>query len=95
MARYPLDKGAVTVIPNGVDTTCFAPKRLAPPRAPERAKLGVGDNLLCLTVAHDLRLKGFDTALRALTMLRGRRLELLLAVVGGVAGERPKERGEA
>ena len=84
VARHHLDERVVTVIPNGVDTARFAPKRLAPLRAPERARLGVGDELLCLMVAHNLRLKGFDTALQALAMLHRDGIEPRLAVVGGV-----------
>jgi UDP-glucose:(heptosyl)LPS alpha-1,3-glucosyltransferase len=82
-ARHHLDEQAVTVIPNGVDTARFASERLAPLRAAERARLGVGDELLCLMVAYNLRLKGFDTALRALATLR-RHGAPRLAVVGGV-----------
>jgi glycosyltransferase involved in cell wall biosynthesis len=70
VTRHHLDQQVVTVIPNGVDTARFAPERLAPLRAPERARLGVGDELLCLMVAHNLRLKGFDTTLQALERLR-------------------------
>jgi UDP-glucose:(heptosyl)LPS alpha-1,3-glucosyltransferase len=84
IARHHLDECLVTVIPNGVDTARFAPERLAPLRAPERARMGVGDDLLCLMVAHNLRLKGFDTALRAMTTLRARGLAPRLAVAGGV-----------
>ena len=84
MARHHLDERTVTVIPNGVDTARFAPARLAPLRAPERARLGVGDDTLCLMVAHNLRLKGFDTALRALAMLRENGGSPRLAVVGGL-----------
>jgi UDP-glucose:(heptosyl)LPS alpha-1,3-glucosyltransferase len=84
VARHRLDEQIVTVIPNGVDTARFAPERLASLRAPERARLGVRDELLCLMVAHNLRLKGFDTALQALAMLRRDGIEPRLAVVGGV-----------
>jgi UDP-glucose:(heptosyl)LPS alpha-1,3-glucosyltransferase len=84
VARHHLDERVVTVIPNGVDTARFAAERLAPLRAPERARLGLRDELLCLMVAHNLRLKGFDTALQALAMLRRDGIEPRLAVVGGV-----------
>jgi UDP-glucose:(heptosyl)LPS alpha-1,3-glucosyltransferase len=84
MERHHLDERVLTVIPNGVDTARFAPERLAPLRASERARLGASDALLCLMVAHNLRLKGFDTALRALGVLRRRGLAPRLAVVGGV-----------
>ena len=85
MARHRLDERVIAVIPNGVDTARFAPDRLAPLRAAERARLGVGDDeLLCLMVAHNLRLKGFDTALRALATLRDGGITPHLAVAGGV-----------
>jgi UDP-glucose:(heptosyl)LPS alpha-1,3-glucosyltransferase len=84
MARHHLDERAITVIPNGVDTARFAPERLAPLRAPERARLGVGDDTLCLMVAHNLRLKGFDTALRALATLRANGGVPRFGVVGGL-----------
>ncbi len=82
--RHQLDEHLVSVIPNGVDTSRFAPERLAPLRTPERARLRVGDEMLCLMVAHNLRLKGFDTALRAVAALREWGLTPRLAVVGGV-----------
>jgi UDP-glucose:(heptosyl)LPS alpha-1,3-glucosyltransferase len=84
VTRHHLDQQVVTVIPNGVDAARFAPERLARLRAPERARLGVGDELLCLMVAHNLRLKGFDTTLQALERLRRDGIEPRLAVVGGV-----------
>jgi UDP-glucose:(heptosyl)LPS alpha-1,3-glucosyltransferase len=84
VTRHCLDEQVVRVIPNGVDTARFAPERLAPLRAPERARLGVTDEVLCLMVAHNLRLKGFDTALQALALLRRDGIEPRLAVVGGV-----------
>jgi UDP-glucose:(heptosyl)LPS alpha-1,3-glucosyltransferase len=84
VTRHCLDEQVVRVIPNGVDTARFAPERLAPLRAPERARLGVRDEVLCLMVAHNLRLKGFDTALQALALLRRDGIEPRLAVVGGV-----------
>ena len=84
MARHHLDERVVTVIPNGVDTARFSPARLAALRGAERARLGVGDELLCLMVAHNLRLKGFDTALRALALLRDNGVRPRLAVAGGV-----------
>jgi UDP-glucose:(heptosyl)LPS alpha-1,3-glucosyltransferase len=83
-ARHDVDARRIVVIPNGVDTARFAPDRLAPFRAAQRAALGVADELLCLMVAHNLRLKGFDTALRALGLLHGKGLPVRLAVAGGV-----------
>jgi UDP-glucose:(heptosyl)LPS alpha-1,3-glucosyltransferase len=84
VARHDVDARHVVVIPNGVDTGRFAAARLAPLRAAQRAALGLADELLCLLVAHNLRLKGFDTALRALGSLHGKGLPVRLAVAGGV-----------
>jgi UDP-glucose:(heptosyl)LPS alpha-1,3-glucosyltransferase len=84
VTRHHLDEQVVTVIPNGVDAARFASERLARLRAPERARLGVRDELLCLMVAHNLRLKGFDTTLQAFARLRRHGIEPRLAVVGGV-----------
>jgi UDP-glucose:(heptosyl)LPS alpha-1,3-glucosyltransferase len=84
VARHDVDVRHVLVIPNGVDTRRFAADRLAPLRAPQRVALGLGDEMLCLLVAHNLRLKGFDTTLRALGLLRGQGLPVRLAVAGGV-----------
>lgn len=82
--RHRLPPQRLAVIPNGVDTVRFAPARLAPLRAAARARLGVGDGLLFLMVAHNLRLKGFDTALRALAAVRAHGGTARLAVAGGM-----------
>jgi UDP-glucose:(heptosyl)LPS alpha-1,3-glucosyltransferase len=85
VARHGLDERRVRVIPNGVAVARFAAARLEPLRAEVRARLGVGAELLCLMVAYNLRLKGFDTALRAFAALRAAgHPPPLLAVVGGV-----------
>ena len=83
-ARHALPADRLTVIPNGVDTIRFSPDRLAPSRAAARAELGAGEALLCLMVAHNLRLKGFDTALRAIAPLVARGADIRLIVAGGM-----------
>lgn len=68
------------IVRNGIaDAARFAPERLAPLRAAERTRLGVGeDTVVYVSVAHNLRLKGADTALRALARL-GTDARLVLA----------------
>ncbi len=83
-ARHDVDPSRIVVIPNGVDTARFAPDRLARLRAAQRAAFGLGEELLCLMVAHNLRLKGFDTALLALGSLYSKGLPVRLAVAGGL-----------
>lgn len=64
----------IGVIPNGVDSGRFAPQRLAGLRAPTRRALGVDDAVVFLGSAHNMRLKGMDTAIRALARIPGARL---------------------
>ncbi len=65
-ARHGLDPVRIVRVPNGVDTAHFAAAALRPLRAAARAEYGLGDDLACLMVAHNLRLKGLDTCLLAL-----------------------------
>ena len=79
----PLDD--VRLVYNGVDALRFSPDLRQTHRSPVRRALGLaGGSTLFLTVAHNFRLKGVPTLLRAMTLLRatGRR-HLALAVVGG------------
>lgn len=83
---HGLPEESVAVIPNGVDTAAFAPEALAALRAPMRARLGVPAGcMLVLASAFNLRLKGVDTALRALGRLAAEGAEVRLAVAGGLA----------
>ncbi len=75
---------AIDVIPNGVETARFAPDRLLPLRSQMRDRLGVGAGTLCVVSAHNLRLKGVDTAMRALALLQVGGADVRLAVAGGV-----------
>ncbi len=83
--RHGLAPGRITVIPNGVDTQRFAPDRLAGLRQTARRALGLGDSTLFLAVAHNPRLKGADTAMRALAVLRREGADASLAIAGGRA----------
>jgi glycosyltransferase involved in cell wall biosynthesis len=83
--RHGIPADRITVIPNGVDTQRFAPERLAELAQPARRALGIGDGPLFLGVAHNLPLKGVDTTLRALAVLRHEGADATLAVAGGTA----------
>lgn len=74
----------IRVVYNGVDTERFHPRHRAPYAAGIRKWLGIdAQTTLLLIVAHNFRLKGVPTLLRAMSRLRkqGRRVHLL--VVGG------------
>ena len=84
VARHAVAEDRIAVIPNGVDTARFAPARLAPLRQAQRARLGLReDELMLLSVAHNLWLKGVDISLRALALARRRGARARLVVAGG------------
>ncbi len=66
VARYPATRGRVRVIPNGVDASAFQRGPFAAEGARLRARLAPPGSVLCLLSAHRPRLKGLETALRAL-----------------------------
>jgi UDP-glucose:(heptosyl)LPS alpha-1,3-glucosyltransferase len=71
------------VIYNGVDTDRFSPAWRATYREEVRARLGVRDEVLLLIVAHNFRLKGVPTLLKATARLVRAGLTLRVAVAGG------------
>ena len=76
---YPLIRGSVAVIGNGVDTTRFQPD--AEDRARVRTDLGLGeDDVLALFVGHEFDRKGLPLVLGAMS---GLPTCLRLLVVGG------------
>ncbi|MEA5390454.1 glycosyltransferase family 4 protein [Cyanobium gracile UHCC 0139] len=78
----PLPAHRIQVIHNGVDTQVFHPEARQRRRLSARRHLGVGDEPLFLLVAHNLLLKGADTAIAALARLpAGSRARL--AIAGG------------
>jgi UDP-glucose:(heptosyl)LPS alpha-1,3-glucosyltransferase len=81
-ARYGLTPDRTTLIPNGVDTARFAPDRLAASREAMRAELGAGGAVLFLSSAFNMRLKGVDTAIRALAALTAEGEDVRLVVAG-------------
>ena len=80
------DPGRVAVIPCGVDVELFRPR----PTAPARARLGLDAEHVLLFVGRLTPIKGLETLLRALSVLRADGLSaarLRLLVVGGTKGE--------
>jgi len=81
---YRADVGKVTVVPPGVDLNLFYPR----PRAEAKARLGVNpDYQLLLFVGRIEPLKGLETLLRAMALLRARGVcdftKMCLSIVGG------------
>jgi D-inositol-3-phosphate glycosyltransferase len=80
------DPARVTVIPCGVDVELFRPR----PSAPARQRLGLDAEHVLLFVGRLTPIKGLETLLRALAMLRSDGLakaRLTLLVVGGAKGD--------
>jgi len=78
--KYQLSENQTHIVYNGVDSTLYRPELLAPLREPTRKLRGLnGQHLHLLFVAMNLRLKGADTALRALVNLPDR---ICLTIVG-------------
>jgi UDP-glucose:(heptosyl)LPS alpha-1,3-glucosyltransferase len=74
----------IRVIYNGVDTDRFSPATRPRYRQALRRRLGIPDEkVVALIVAHNFRLKGVPTLLRAMKRLVARRLPVHLVVVGG------------
>jgi D-inositol-3-phosphate glycosyltransferase len=80
------EPGRVTVIPCGVDVELFRPRAVAP----ARARLGLDAEHVLLFVGRLTPIKGLETLLRALALLRSDGLaaaRLTLLVVGGTKGD--------
>jgi len=74
----------IRLVYNGVDTVRFSPEHRATHREAVRRRLGVDrETLLLLIVAHNFRLKGVPTLLRAMGRMVGQGKRVHLAVVGG------------
>ena len=80
------DPARIAVIPCGVDVELFHPR----PAAPARARLGLDAERVLLFVGRLTPIKGLETLLRALAVLRSDGLattRLKLLVVGGTKGD--------
>jgi UDP-glucose:(heptosyl)LPS alpha-1,3-glucosyltransferase len=84
---YEFVANRIVVVPNGVDRVRFSPEQRATHREESRRALGFSDETVFLAVAHNFRLKGVDTTLEALALLRGdnRKPRLIVAGNGAVA----------
>lgn len=82
----PADR--LRLVYNGVDVDRFSPEACRPHRERVRRRLGVGDETLLLIVAHNFRLKGVATLLRAVGRLRRAGQAVRLAVAGGKSARR-------
>ena len=74
----------IRVILNGVDTDQFSPQHREDHRRTVRRRLGVDDDtILLLIAAHNFRLKGVPTLIKAVSRLSALGRSVHLAVVGG------------
>lgn len=85
MQRYHgVDEARIRLVYNGVDLARFSPLHRDAWRSEVRAQLGLDDDqVLFLIVAHNFRLKGVPTLLRAMRRLVGEGHGARLAIVGG------------
>lgn len=80
--QVPTDR--IHVVYNGVDVERFAPRRQAEFRQSMRRRLGIPDSdVLAIAVAHNFRLKGVPTLMRAMEILSRKHLPVHAVVVGG------------
>ncbi len=81
---HGVDPQRIRLVYNGVDCERFSPERCRPHREAMRRRLGLGpDSVAALIVAHNFRLKGVATLLRAMRRLCGTGRDLRLLIVGG------------
>jgi UDP-glucose:(heptosyl)LPS alpha-1,3-glucosyltransferase len=74
----------VRLVYNGVDTGRFSPERRLKYRDAVRRWLGIDDDtLLLLIVTHNFRLKGVPALMKAVKRIKGGKMPVHLAVVGG------------
>ncbi len=74
----------IRIVYNGVDTAQFSPDHRSLYRGPLRRRLGLDDQtVLALIVAHNFRLKGVPTLLRAMRRLTAERKPVHLVAIGG------------
>lgn len=82
--HHGVRRSQVRIVYNGVDVERFSPHHRERYRQVVRDELGVSEGeTLLLIVAHNFRLKGVPALVEAVGRLRGERLPVKLAVVGG------------
>jgi len=68
--QHGIARQAISIVPNGVDTSRFDVSRYPDNRDADRAKLGIGrDQMVFLAIANNLLLKGADISIKALALL--------------------------
>ena len=81
---HDVDPQRIRIVYNGVDCVRFSPEACAPHRTTARRHLGLRpDTVVALIVAHNFRLKGVATLLKAMRRLGGSGRDLRLIIVGG------------
>ena len=81
---HSLAAARMRIVYNGVDTERFSPERCRPHREAARQRLNLRpDTVAALIVAHNFRLKGVATLLRAMQRLVECGRDLRLIIVGG------------
>lgn len=81
---HGLPDSRLRLIYNGVDVQRFSPEWRVEHREPTRRRLGIADDeVLFLIVAHNLKLKGVPTLIRAFGELRREGVRAKVVVVGG------------
>ena len=83
---HGVDPRRIRIVYNGVNVERFSPEACRPHRDAMRRRLGLGpDTVAALIVAHNFRLKGVATLLKAMRRLQGAGRDLRLLIVGGKA----------
>jgi UDP-glucose:(heptosyl)LPS alpha-1,3-glucosyltransferase len=81
---HGVDPRRIRIVYNGVDDQRFSPQSCRPHRDAMRQQLGLApDTVAALIVAHNFRLKGVPTLLRAMRRLHGAGRDVRLLIVGG------------
>ena len=84
---HGLPERDIRLVYNGVDTERFSPGRRQEHRAASRRQLGIRPGAMCvLFIAHNHRLKGLPTAIRAVQRMASQGEKVHLVVVGGKPG---------
>jgi UDP-glucose:(heptosyl)LPS alpha-1,3-glucosyltransferase len=87
MEYYGVPDEHITVIPNGVDTDDFHPRKRETFRAHVRSTYGFSqEDIVLLFVGNEFVRKGLETAVRCLAILREQRIKLLVC-----GGDRPEK----
>ncbi len=84
VAYHGVDRNAIRIVPNGVDCQRYSPENRVHHRTTMRQELDLDpDSVLLLMVAHNFRLKGLSSAIRAFARLRHQSQRVHMAILGG------------